>query len=120
MNILADFVHVANVQVNGDLLRATLSPCRESVVYQAHFPGNPVTPGVLMIGIVVELLKKYFNRSIQLRRAKNVKFLSIMTPDDIEGVTVEITSSPKGIVSGVFQKGETIYAKMKIEIDFMQ
>ena len=49
-------------------------------IYQAHFPGEPVTPGVCIVQMAKELLEDHLQQSLQLTTVKNVKFLSVITP----------------------------------------
>ena len=54
----------------------------EHEIYRAHFPGQPVTPGVCMIQMLTELVEKRLERKLLLRGAKNIKFLSLLTPEN--------------------------------------
>ena len=49
-------------------------------IYKAHFPGNPITPGVCLLQIALELLNKKFNRDLRFIEAKNIKYLKIINP----------------------------------------
>lgn len=49
-------------------------------IYKAHFPGNPITPGVCLLQIALELLNKKFDRNLRLIEAKNIKYLKIINP----------------------------------------
>ena len=56
--------------------------CRESVIYQAHFPGMPITPGVCLLQMAAEMLGEALGKSLMLTGVKNAKFLSVVTPDE--------------------------------------
>ena len=45
-------------------------------IYQAHFPGEPVTPGVCILQIARELLEDLLQRPLAVKSVKNMKFLS--------------------------------------------
>lgn len=49
-------------------------------IYRAHFPGNPITPGVCIVQMVGELLDSLAGRSLSLKRVVNVKFLHVLSP----------------------------------------
>ncbi len=49
-------------------------------IYQAHFPGEPITPGVCIVQIAKELLEDFMGKLLQIDKVKNVKFLSVLTP----------------------------------------
>ncbi len=61
----------------------------DHVIYGAHFPEDPITPGVCILQIGLELLGRALGRPLELCRVKNVKFLSILRPDGVP-VTVSI------------------------------
>ena len=52
-----------------------------SAIYQGHFPGNPITPGVCQVGIVEELLETCFGKQVTLREIKNLKFMEVLRPE---------------------------------------
>jgi 3-hydroxyacyl-[acyl-carrier-protein] dehydratase len=52
------------------------------IIYSGHFPGHPVTPGVIQLQIVHELLEKHFNRSLKLITMHQCKFLKILNPNE--------------------------------------
>lgn len=59
----------------------------EHVIYQAHFPGEPITPGVCLLQMGVELLSDAAESALEIDTVKNVKFLSVLHP---EGQTVTV------------------------------
>lgn len=51
-------------------------------IYKGHFPGFPVTPGVVEIEIVKELLGVYLNQKVALSKISNCRFTNILNPED--------------------------------------
>lgn len=49
-------------------------------IYRAHFPEQPITPGVCIIQIAIELLSDILHTDFKLIKVKNVKFLSVISP----------------------------------------
>lgn len=55
-------------------------------IYQAHFPSEPITPGVCIVQMGTELLEDLLGEGLQKKvkleicRVKNVKFLSVISP----------------------------------------
>ncbi|MDO7875812.1 hydroxymyristoyl-ACP dehydratase [Hymenobacter sp. ASUV-10] len=49
-------------------------------VFEGHFPGQPVVPGVCMLQIIKEGLEKALGKKILLAQAANIKFLSMLVP----------------------------------------
>ena len=64
---------------------------RESIIYKAHFPEQPITPGVCIIQIASELLAGLLSKEVRLAEVVNAKFLSVINPVETESVTYTIT-----------------------------
>jgi len=52
----------------------------DHTIYKAHFPGEPITPGVCVIQMAKELLEDYLQRRLTIKAVKNVKFLAVVSP----------------------------------------
>lgn len=119
MKVLEEIINVQRAAWEntdaGLRVAATLTPRRDSTVYKAHFPDKPITPGVCMIGAVVELLSQASGRALQLAKVNNIKYLSMMSPDDVDGATIAATLNDN-IATATYTKGDTIYAKMKLTL----
>ena len=63
-------------------LQARLRINPEHPIFQGHFPGQPVVPGVCMLQIVQELLDRGMGRASRLARADYLKFLTVLNPQD--------------------------------------
>ncbi len=73
-------------------------------IYQAHFPGQPITPGVCIIQIAKELLEEHLGRQLLIRAIKNVKFVGIISPVETPEVTYrfdKIEATAAGVKSQV-------------------
>ena len=86
-------------------------------IYKAHFPGHPITPGVCIVQMVQELLQLALNRDVTLRKAKNVKYLAIISPEEVSDLTVsftkiEVQEDGSLKVQAQVAAGETIYTKL--------
>lgn len=82
---------------SGSLYELELIP--SSVIYQAHFPGEPITPGVCIVQMGKELVEDALQQDLHISYVKNVKFLSILTPTQSASATFllqKITSSEDG------------------------
>ena len=53
---------------------------RNHFIYKAHFPNEPITPGVCIIQIAKELLEDYLHEEYEISHVKNIKFLSVLSP----------------------------------------
>jgi 3-hydroxyacyl-[acyl-carrier-protein] dehydratase len=86
-------------------------------VYEGHFPGNPVVPGVCQIQMVGELVSLEEGTPIKLVHADNVKFMTLIVPgknNEVEALISLKRSDPEGIaVSATIQNGEVVFMKFK-------
>lgn len=57
---------------------------RGCVIYQAHFPGEPITPGVCIVQIAKELMERHVGKLFEIEKVKNVRFYSVLSPVESE------------------------------------
>lgn len=60
----------------------------EHFIYKAHFPSNPITPGVCQLGIVEELLSAQVGQPLRLAHINNIKYMNIISP--LENPTFQV------------------------------
>lgn len=92
----------------------------DCLIYNAHFPKHPITPGVCIIQIATELLNELLQGNCELTSISNAKFLAVIDP--IENTTLtycfkkfifyEETKTAK--VSVVVCNSETIFTKLSL------
>ena len=96
---------------------ATVRLLPDSPVYQGHFPGYPITPGVCLVEIAVELMGEMAGQGKDVRfvGAKNIKFTSPVIPD---GKTpLRFNLSGEGSVREVeVLYGDVLSAKMSLSV----
>ena len=96
MKLQNDFFRVKECCPTASGYDYTITLNAEHSIYQAHFPGNPITPGVCIIQIIKELSESFLNRSLFLKKLNNVKFLNVLNPLDNNEVTFSITIASEG------------------------
>lgn len=86
-------------------------------IFNGHFPGNPVTPGVCMMQIVKELTEEFTGRKLFLKSASNVKFMAIINPFETPylRMQLDINEGENEVkVKNITSFGETIALKMSV------
>ncbi|MDR1331496.1 MAG: glycosyltransferase [Tannerella sp.] len=91
MKLKDGFYHIAQTYENGADFGYTLILHGDHFIYRAHFPGNPVTPGACIIQLCKELMEERLKRPLFLRKALNVKFLSVINPEECDTLQVDFT-----------------------------
>lgn len=61
-------------------MKWTLKLNPDADIFIGHFPGNPITPGVVMLQIARELLSGFLNKPLALRKAVNIKYTEVLSP----------------------------------------
>ena len=103
-----------------DAAGATVRLLPESPVYQGHFPGYPITPGVCLVEIALELIAEMAGQAghdgkVRLVGAKNIKFTSPIIPS--EGTELRFNLGGEGSERTVeILSGETLCAKMSLSV----
>ncbi len=80
----------------------------DSPIYKGHFPGNPITPGVVIIAIARELIEHITGQKLQLTVVQSVKYTSILSPI--------ISPTVKYIISTT-SDGDIVNAKISVTGD---
>jgi len=90
-------------------IHAELALNADCDIFKGHFPQTPVLPGVSMLQIIKELIEKTSENKWQLHKASNIKYLSLVQPDQ-ENILFDITIKPSPddtlLVNNVLKKGE--------------
>src|SRR5688572_25312778 len=71
-------------------VKALLSINRDHEILKGHFPGQPIVPGVCMMQMIKEILEQEMNRSLRLTEADNIKFLSVIDPNQNNEIEANI------------------------------
>ena len=66
-------------------------------IYNGHFPDFPVTPGVVQLEIIKELISISTEKNVSLLSIRNCKFLAVLVTDDsLLSVDVDFTKNEDG------------------------
>ncbi len=83
----------------------------ESPIYKAHFPEYPITPGVTLLQISLELMGK------KLVGAKEIKFVAPVLPGDRTEIRFEWEFKDENTVSvSILSMDGTQYARMSLSV----
>ena len=50
--------------------------------FSGHFPGEPILPGVALLGMVFDAIKQVCGENFKISRVKRIKFKQIIMPGD--------------------------------------
>lgn len=93
-----------------------LSDCE---VYEGHFPGEPVSPGVCNIQMIKECAEKIVGKPLLLSNLQQCRLTTLVTP--LKHPQMEVTIHLEEMedvykLKATLGKGEKIYLDMKAEL----
>ena len=106
--LAGSFFTIENLVVDGQRASAQLRIDASHSIFSGHFPGLPVVPGVCMVQMIKEILELVLDRHMQLKTARNIKFLNVIDPTVYPDVLTEITFR---------QDPESVAVSAKIYVD---
>ena len=83
-----DFFTITTLGVDTDSFMATLELNEKHAIFNGHFPGQPVVPGVCMMQMVKEVTETALGKKMMLTKAEELKFLQLTNPT--ENKTLEL------------------------------
>lgn len=116
MKLINDFFHIEAIETKGKDIVATINMNSAHSIYHAHFPGNPITPGVCLVQMSTELLEIGLTKHLNLQNAVKIKFKKPMAPSVRPTFTFQkilITESQVSVQVTIEDSG-TQYAKMNL------
>ena len=82
MKLINDLFEVVSTQQCEDSYQCQVKFNPEHRIYKAHFPGNPITPGVCLMQMGEEMLEQKYGKQLQLSVVKTIRFKKIVGPND--------------------------------------
>ena len=117
MILIDDFFTIKSQHVSDGKADFRVKLNAEHFVYRAHFPNNPITPGVCLLQMTEELFSWLKGANFRIKTLKNVKFTAPISPLEFPevGFLLEFTES-EGLwqIKVLIKEEETVFAKMSI------
>ena len=105
MRLKDNLYRVVTTEPTDDGFRCQIRLDADHVIYKAHFPRNPVTPGVCLMQMAKEMMEERLGRRLQQKEVPGMKFCRTITPD------VE----PIFIYSKLVADGDNVSVKVSVE-----
>ncbi len=116
MKFINEFYQIQATAEDGEEHQMTVSFCADHPIYRAHFPHNPITPGVLLLQIGTERLEQLTGHRLLLRKVTSIRFTKPVLPTDI--VTFHFSKLSEAdqqlSASVTVAAGDEQYAKMSL------
>jgi 3-hydroxyacyl-[acyl-carrier-protein] dehydratase len=85
-----DFFHITTFQTAGNTAKVLLEIDPAHAIFEGHFPGQPVVPGVCMMQMVKEIAEKVLGKETRLVKADQIKFLAVLIPAENQPLQMEL------------------------------
>ena len=89
--ILKDnFYTINELEFVENKIQASIKIDSNHSIFEGHFPNNPITPGVVEMEIVKEIVSEGIKKTLKMSKMSNCKFLAILNPLNSSEVNVKI------------------------------
>lgn len=85
-----DFYRVTDLKTEEGNVNAQIHFNPAHRIFDGHFPGQPVVPGVCMLEMVKEILSLVTGKQLHLHKSDNLKFLTVIDPRNHPSVNINI------------------------------
>jgi len=107
--LLNKFFAIDKLEVSSDKstcsVRAILNP--EHPIFNGHFPGNPIVPGVCMLQMIKEILAKILKHELMLVKSNAIKLNNLISP--VKNPVIDFEIHIRENTSGMVQISSRIY-----------
>jgi 3-hydroxyacyl-[acyl-carrier-protein] dehydratase len=116
--ILESLFSVKKLELNDGEILAVVVLNEDCEIFKAHFPSDPITPGVCQLNLLKDLLyQAYPQKTFTLQTASQIKFVEALRPAKSREIQVQIqttfTDESMSISSSIFDDKQ-IFLKAKI------
>lgn len=115
-----DLYTITTFENNTGTVAAAISLNTAHPIFEGHFPGQPVLPGVCMMQIVKELTEAATGKKLFLNDAAQCKFLSMVDPRKTPELQVTIDYKEPGehtvAIAAVLKSEEAVFFKISANL----
>jgi 3-hydroxyacyl-[acyl-carrier-protein] dehydratase len=87
-------------------------------IYNGHFPGAPVTPGVVQLEIVKEILQVSLERKLKMKAMRTCKFLQIINPLETTSLTISVKFTESELLEVIASGQNSEYTFFKAQLAY--
>jgi 3-hydroxyacyl-[acyl-carrier-protein] dehydratase len=116
MILLDNFYRLTQKDGTPGVVKARISINKAHRIFEGHFPGLPVVPGVCMLQMVREIMEVHIGHDLKITTAENMKFLSVINPEqniDVEATINYAEEGDKVSINATLFAGTTTFFKLK-------
>jgi len=115
--LAGDFFTISAINATENIVSASLELNPAHRIFEGHFPGQPVVPGVCMMQMIKEIFEIAIKKKTRLIRSDYAKFLSMIDPRQNNAISAELKYKESGDrtfeVISTLTNGATVFLKYK-------
>lgn len=114
--LLDNLYHIVRHEISEQTISADIALHTAHPIFEGHFPGQPILPGVCQTQICVELFNTLSRQNLVLTGASVMKFLSFINPNVHPNLTFKLdwNNQENGVVlNAVISAESTVFLKFK-------
>lgn len=105
MLFAGNFYRVLSLRQEGQQFFIEVELVAQHPIFEGHFPGRPVVPGVVTISIIREMLSEIVSAKVRFTTLKSCKFVSAILPREGLTLAIEMTVNNDHLRAEVRQDG---------------
>ena len=88
---------------------------RECDVYEGHFPGRPVCPGVFNLQTIKECVSRELGRPLRITAIKQCRLTALATPENCPELSLDLNIMPETdyLIQARLYSPEQVYMELK-------
>ncbi len=119
-----DFFNIHKLEKTDLEIKADLVINAGHKIFEGHFPGHPVVPGVCMMEMIKEIMEEVIGKKSNLLSAAEMKFLAIIDPQENTHIQAALKYSTEengsmSVSASLFNHERTFF-KFKGLFDFQE
>ncbi len=111
-----NFYQIQSIEKSATGLKSRLLLNKSHAIFDGHFPNNPVTPGVVEMEMVKEMVGEFLGKTAALKKMSTCKLLAILSPVEFQEINIILDCSPseEGLlkVNAQIQCDEKVFLNM--------
>jgi len=112
------FYNITSFESGDGRFSARIELVRDNIIYNAHFPGHPITPGACQLEIVRAVASRAAGRDLEIVTIKNLKFIKAVDPLENNAFSVDgdLNAGDDGLIkcTSSVTDGDAVFAKISM------
>lgn len=89
----------------------------DHAVYEGHFPGNPITPGVMTLQMIRNCVNLLLNRNLHYNSIKNCRFVAMVRPGNELRLNLQTEVAGDSVVVKAVLAGADSEEDIRLQVD---